>query len=249
MAGKILEIKNLRKSFGQDLGLTDLSLTLPEHSVKVLIGASGSGKSTLLRCVNLLEAIDDGEIFLDGEDISAYGIDPDVVRSSIGSVFQSFNLFPHLSVLENITLAPRHVHGKSKMAATNEAMELLARFGLAEKADQYPDLLSGGQQQRVAILRAVINRPKVLLLDEVTSALDPILIAEVLSLISELNTAGMTMMIATHEMGFARQVADELLFLHNGRICEVGDPAILLESPKTPELQDFLAALRGAGRL
>ncbi len=245
----ILEIRNLRKSFGPDLVLADLSVALPEHSVKVLIGASGSGKSTLLRCINLLESIDDGEIFLDGEDISAFGVDPDRIRSSIGSVFQSFNLFPHLTVLENITLAPRHVHKKPRVDADAEARELLARFGLAEKADQYPDLLSGGQQQRVAILRAVINRPKVLLLDEVTSALDPILIAEVLSLISELKAGGMTMMIATHEMGFARQVADELLFLHNGQICEVGDPASLLENPQTPELRAFLTALRGAGRL
>lgn len=245
----MLDIRNLRKSYGDDLVIEDLSISLAEHSVKVLIGASGSGKSTLLRCVNLLEAIDDGQIFLDGEDISEVGVNADQVRSQIGSVFQSFNLFPHLTVLQNITLAPRHVHKKSQADAQAEAMALLSRFGLSEKANQYPELLSGGQQQRVAILRAVINRPKVLLLDEVTSALDPVLIAEVLALISELKESGMTMMIATHEMGFARQVADEVLFLHDGRICEVGTPEALLTNPQSPELSAFLTALRGAGRL
>ena len=249
MAQDLLELLNIRKSYSEELVLNDISLTLPEHKVKVLIGASGSGKSTLLRCVDLLESIDDGQILLSGEDISAIGINPDLVRSKIGSVFQSFNLFPHLTVLENITLAPKLVHGFSKADADKEAMNLLERFGLAGKAKQYPDLLSGGQQQRVAILRAVINKPKVLLLDEVTSALDPILIAEVLSLISELKADGMTMMIATHEMGFAKQVADEILFLHKGNICEVGKPAEVLNAPKTQELKDFLGALREAGRL
>ncbi|MEI6867430.1 MAG: amino acid ABC transporter ATP-binding protein [Actinomycetes bacterium] len=249
MSKLMLDIRNLRKSYGDDLVIEDLSIALPEHSVKVLIGASGSGKSTLLRCVNLLESIDDGQIFLDGEDISEVGVNADQVRSQIGSVFQSFNLFPHLTVLQNITLAPRYVHKKSQLEADEEAMALLTRFGLSEKANQYPELLSGGQQQRVAILRAVINRPKVLLLDEVTSALDPVLIAEVLALISELKESGMTMMIATHEMGFARQVADEVLFLHGGRICEVGTPQALLTNPQTPELGAFLTALRGAGRL
>ncbi|MEI6215694.1 MAG: amino acid ABC transporter ATP-binding protein [Actinomycetes bacterium] len=249
MSKLMLDIRNLRKSYGDDLVIEDLSISLAEHSVKVLIGASGSGKSTLLRCVNLLEAIDDGQIFLDGEDISEVGVNADQVRSQIGSVFQSFNLFPHLTVLQNITLAPRHVHKKSQADAQAEAMALLSRFGLSEKANQYPELLSGGQQQRVAILRAVINRPKVLLLDEVTSALDPVLIAEVLALISELKESGMTMMIATHEMGFARQVADEVLFLHDGRICEVGTPEALLTNPQSPELSAFLTALRGAGRL
>jgi len=245
----LLEIKDLRKSYGTELVLRDLSLTLAEHQVKVLIGASGSGKSTLLRCINLLEGIDDGQILLAGQDITDIDVDPDLVRAQVGSVFQAFNLFPHLSVLENITLAPRYVHNKSRSDAEAEALDLLARFGLADKANQYPDLLSGGQQQRVAILRAVINRPKVLLLDEVTSALDPILIAEVLALITELKADGMTMMIATHEMGFARQVADEVLFLHQGSICEVGTPSQLLENPSTPECQDFLGALRKAGRL
>ncbi len=249
MTVALLEIRELRKSYGEELVLRNISLSLAEHQVKVLIGASGSGKSTLLRCINLLEEIDDGQIVLDSQDITAEGVNPDGVRSKIGSVFQSFNLFPHLSVLENITLAPRYVHGVERHVAEEQARELLLRFGLAEKANQYPDLLSGGQQQRVAILRAVITKPKVLLLDEVTSALDPILIAEVLSLITELKNEGMTMMIATHEMGFAKQVADQVLFLHEGSICEVGSPIELLENPQTEKCREFLDALRHAGRL
>jgi len=245
----MLDIINLRKSYGSDLVLQDISTTLREHEVKVLIGASGSGKSTLLRSINLLEGIDDGQILLDGQDITSVGVDGDAVRAQIGSVFQAFNLFPHLNVLQNITLAPRRVHGVSKIEAESNAMQLLERFGLADKARQYPDLLSGGQQQRVAILRAVITKPKVLLLDEVTSALDPILIAEVLSLISELKSEGMTMMIATHEMGFAKRVADQVLFLHHGKIVEAGSPQEILEKPKSAELQSFLGALREAGRL
>jgi len=249
MTKTMLDIINLRKSYGSDLVLQDISTTLREHEVKVLIGASGSGKSTLLRSINLLEGIDDGQILLDGQDITAVGVDGDAVRAQIGSVFQAFNLFPHLNVLQNITLAPRRVHGVSKIEAEGNAMQLLERFGLADKARQYPDLLSGGQQQRVAILRAVITKPKVLLLDEVTSALDPILIAEVLSLISELKSEGMTMMIATHEMGFAKRVADQVLFLHHGKIVEAGSPQEILEKPKSAELQSFLGALREAGRL
>ena len=245
----MLEILNLRKSYGSDLVLNDISIALAEHEVKVLIGASGSGKSTLLRSINLLEGIEDGQIFLDGEDITEVGINPDIVRAQIGSVFQSFNLFPHLNVLQNITLAPQQVHGVAKKEAEDRAMELLNRFGLSDKAKQYPDLLSGGQQQRVAILRAVITKPKVLLLDEVTSALDPILIGEVLSLISELKSEGMTMMIATHEMGFAKRVADQVLFLHHGEICEIGTPEEILVNPKTAECAEFLGALREAGRL
>jgi polar amino acid transport system ATP-binding protein len=243
----LLEITNLRKSYGQEVVIQDMSLSLQEHQVKVLIGSSGSGKSTLLRCINLLEEVDDGQIFLTGDDITAVGVNSDAIRSQIGTVFQSFNLFPHLTVLKNITLAPRLVHGRSKVDAESDALELLERFGLAEKAQQYPDLLSGGQQQRVAILRAVINRPKLLLLDEVTSALDPVLIGEVLSLISE--KEGMTMLIATHEMGFARQVADEVLFLHNGSIRESGAPDQLLNNPTTAECDAFLSALKIAGRL
>jgi len=249
MTKSMLDIINLRKSYGSDLVLQDISTTLREHEVKVLIGASGSGKSTLLRSINLLEGIDDGQILLDAQDITAVGVDGDAVRAQIGSVFQAFNLFPHLNVLQNITLAPRRVHGVSKIEAEGNAMQLLERFGLADKARQYPDLLSGGQQQRVAILRAVITKPKVLLLDEVTSALDPILIAEVLSLISELKSEGMTMMIATHEMGFAKRVADQVLFLHHGKIVEAGSPQEILEKPKSAELQSFLGALREAGRL
>ena len=249
MKNNALDVINLRKSYGEDLVLQDISVTLAQHEVKVLIGASGSGKSTLLRAINLLEGIDDGQILLDGQDITSVGVDADKVRAQIGSVFQSFNLFPHLNVLQNITLAPRKVHGISKSDAEANAIALLERFGLADKAKQYPDLLSGGQQQRVAILRAVITKPKVLLLDEVTSALDPILIAEVLSLISELKSEGMTMMIATHEMGFAKRVADQVLFLHHGEILEAGSPADILENPRTSELMGFLGALREAGRL
>lgn len=249
MTSSLLEIKDLRKSYGDELVLQDVSLSLSEHQVKVVIGASGSGKSTLLRCVNLLEAVDDGQILLAGEDITSVGVNADQVRAQIGSVFQAFNLFPHLTVIQNIILAPVLVHGVSKEEAKVQALKLLERFDLIDKAGQYPDLLSGGQQQRVAILRAVINKPKVLLLDEVTSALDPILIAEVLALISELKADGMTMMIATHEMGFAKQVADEVLFLHQGQICEVGRPEDVLVSPQTHHLADFLGSLRRAGRL
>ena len=245
----LLVINNLRKSFNNDLVLDDVSLTLKEHEVKVLIGASGSGKSTLLRCINLLERIDDGQLLLAGEDIASEKIDRDRIRSQIGTVFQSFNLFPHLTVIKNIALAPVQVHGWSKEEAKQKAMDLLDRFGLKEKANQYPDLLSGGQQQRVAILRAIISKPKVLLLDEVTSALDPILIGEVLSLISELKAEGMTMMIATHEMGFAYKVADELMFLHKGVIAESGKPEKLLSKPKSKELKEFLKSLHDAGRL
>ena len=245
----LLEIKALRKSFGENLVIQDIDFQIDTHQVKVLIGASGSGKSTFLRCINLLETIDDGEINLAGEEISDYGVDQDQVRAQIGSVFQSFNLFPHLTVLQNLTLAPVLVHKFSKSEAEARALELLERFGLSEKANQYPELLSGGQQQRVAILRAIITRPKLLLLDEVTSALDPVLIAEVLTLISELKREGMTMVIATHEMGFAKQVADEVLYLKDGRIIESGEPNQIFEAPKTSELRDFLAALRNVGRI
>ena len=246
---KLLEIKNLRKSFGDNLVLDDINFEIDTHEVKVLIGANGSGKSTLLRCVNLLESIDDGEIFLDSLEISEFGIDKDEIRSKIGSVFQSFNSFPHLTVMQNLVLAPILVHKVSKLEAEKRATELLGRFGLSEKANQYPELLSGGQQQRVAILRAIMTKPKLLLLDEVTSALDPVLIAEVLTLIGELKTEGITMIIATHEMGFAKQVADQVLYLKNGRIVESGTPREIFESPKSGDLQEFLGALRSAGRL
>jgi len=246
---KLLEISHLRKSFGENLVLDDINFDIDSHQVKVLIGASGSGKSTLLRCINLLEQIDDGDIHLEGSDISAFGVDKDAIRAQIGSVFQSFNLFPHLTVLENLVLAPVLVHKVSKEEATVRGNELLSRFGLSEKANQYPELLSGGQQQRVAILRAIMTKPKMLLLDEVTSALDPVLIAEVLTLINELKSEGITMIIATHEMGFAKQVADQVLYLKGGRIIESGSPKEIFESPKSDDLKEFLGALRSAGRL
>ena len=246
---KLLEISHLRKSFGENLVLDDINFDIDSHQVKVLIGASGSGKSTLLRCINLLEQIDDGDIHLEGSEISAFGVDKDAIRAQIGSVFQSFNLFPHLTVIENLVLAPVLVHKVSKEEATVRGNELLSRFGLSEKADQYPELLSGGQQQRVAILRAIMTKPKMLLLDEVTSALDPVLIAEVLTLINELKSEGITMIIATHEMGFAKQVADQVLYLKGGRIIESGSPKEIFESPKSDDLKEFLGALRSAGRL
>ena len=246
---KLLEISHLRKSFGENLVLDDINFDIDSHQVKVLIGASGSGKSTLLRCINLLEQIEDGDIYLEGAEISAFGVDKDAIRAQIGSVFQSFNLFPHLTVLENLVLAPTLVHKTSKSDAETRAKDLLNRFGLSEKADQYPELLSGGQQQRVAILRAIMTKPKMLLLDEVTSALDPVLIAEVLTLINELKSEGITMIIATHEMGFAKQVADQVLYLKGGRIIETGSPKEIFESPKSDDLKEFLGALRSAGRL
>ena len=245
----LLEIKNIRKTFGANLVLDNVSIDFPAQSATVIIGASGSGKSTLMRCMNLLEELGDGQIILDGADISAYGIDIDTIRAQIGSVFQAFNLFPHLSVLDNITLAPQLVQKKKKNDAEKLALELLTRFGLADKAHEFPNLLSGGQQQRVAIIRAVATNPKLLLLDEVTSALDPVLIAEVLTLISELKSEGMTMVIATHEMGFAKKIADNVIFLHEGRVHETGTPNQIFDSPQSPELKAFLGALHQAGRL
>ena len=245
----LLEIKNLRKSFGNHLVLDDISLAFPQGSATVVIGASGSGKSTLMRCINLLEELSDGQILLEDADISTYGINLDSVRGKIGSVFQAFNLFPHLTVLENITLAPQLVLKKNKSEATAQALSLLKRFGLEDKADAYPNLLSGGQQQRVAILRAIATEPKVLLLDEVTSALDPVLIAEVLALIAELKADGITMIISTHEMGFAKRIADSVIFLSDGKVCESGTPLQIFENPQTAELKNFLGALHEAGRL
>ena len=245
----LFQVKGLRKSFGDNLVLDDISIDFPSQSATVIIGASGSGKSTLMRCMNLLEELNDGQINLDGVDISAYGTDIDAARGKIGSVFQAFNLFPHLSVVDNITLAPRLVHGVKKDSAEKHARELLQRFGLSDKADEFPNLLSGGQQQRVAIIRATATNPKLLLLDEVTSALDPVLIAEVLTLISELKREGMTMVIATHEMGFAKKIADSVVFLHKGRVHESGSPQSIFDSPQTQELKDFLGALHQAGRL
>jgi polar amino acid transport system ATP-binding protein len=249
MSIPVLEIRDVRKAFGSELVLEDISITVPEHTATVLIGASGSGKSTLLRCINLLELIDDGIIKLDGEEITSVETDPDVVRRKLGMVFQSFNLFPHMKVLENIILAPMRVHGLSRDEASEQAMELLKRFGLSEKADQYPDRLSGGQQQRVAIIRSLAVAPRLLLLDEVTSALDPVLVNEVLSTVRDLKDQGMTMVIATHEMGFAKQVADEVCFLEKGRILEWGTPERMLENPSNPRTKDFLQRVHEAGRL
>ena len=245
----VLELVNVRKSFGPDVVLHDLSLQVPEHTATVLIGASGSGKSTLLRCINLLESIDDGQIFLDGQEISDPLINVDEVRRRLGMVFQSFNLFPHKTVLENITLSPIKVHGKSKDEANTAAIELLKRFDLSDKADQYPDRLSGGQQQRVAIIRSLAVNPRLLLLDEVTSALDPVLVNEVLSAVRDLKSDGMTMVLATHEMGFATQVADEVCFLESGNILERGSAQDVLHAPKNPKTQEFLKRVHQAGRL
>jgi polar amino acid transport system ATP-binding protein len=245
----VLTCRGLRKEFGGQVVLDGLDLTVDEHQVVALIGASGSGKSTLLRCVNLLEELDDGTIELDGEEISGPRVDPDRVRRRIGMVFQSYNLFPHLSVLENVTLAPRRVHRRGRAEAEAQARELLDRVGLGAKADAYPDRLSGGQQQRVAIVRALANSPRLMLLDEVTSALDPELVGEVLSMIRDLKADGMTMVLATHEMGFARDVADQVCFLDAGRVVEAGPPARVLGEPTQPRTRQFLKRIIEAGRL
>jgi polar amino acid transport system ATP-binding protein len=245
----LLEIKAVRKVFGTSVVLDDLSLDVDEHQVVALIGASGSGKSTLLRCVNLLEQIDDGTIRLDDEDITDPRINPDKVRQRIGMVFQSYNLFTHMTVLENITLAPTRVHRKDPAEAREQATEWLNRVGLADKSASYPDRLSGGQQQRVAIVRALVNSPRLLLLDEVTSALDPELVGEVLTMIRDLKGEGMTMVLATHEMGFARQVADQVVFLDGGRVLEAGPPERVLGDPTEPRTRQFLARIIEAGRL
>ena len=245
----VLEVKNLRKSFEDNIVLNNLSLTVPDHTATVLIGASGSGKATLLRCINLLDTIDDGSIYLDGKEISDPEINVDEVRKGLGMVFQSFNLFPHMSVLDNITLSPIRVHKVSKAQARDEAMTLLRRFDLADKADQYPDRLSGGQQQRVAIIRSIAVKPRLLLLDEVTSALDPVLVNEVLSIVRDLKADGMAMVLATHEMGFATQVADEVCFLKDGNIIERGPASQVISAPQEAETKDFLRRVHEAGRL
>lgn len=245
----VLEVKNLRKSFEDNVVLHDLSLTVPDHTATALIGASGSGKSTLLRCINLLDTIDDGSIYLDGKEISDPEVNVDEIRRSLGMVFQSFNLFPHMTVLENITLSPIRVHKVSKEQARDEAMTLLRRFDLADKADQYPDRLSGGQQQRVAIIRSIAVKPRLLLLDEITSALDPVLVNEVLSIVRDLKADGMAMVLATHEMGFATQVADEVCFLKDGNIIERGPASQVISAPQQDETKDFLRRVHEAGRL
>ncbi|WP_371408720.1 amino acid ABC transporter ATP-binding protein [Micromonospora zamorensis] len=245
----LLRCRGLRKEFAGQVVLDELDLTVSEHQVVALIGASGSGKSTLLRCVNLLEELDDGTIELDGEDISDPRVDPDRVRRRIGMVFQAYNLFPHLSVLENVTLAPRRVHRRARAEAEAQARELLDRVGLGARADAYPDRLSGGQQQRVAIVRALANSPRLMLLDEVTSALDPELVGEVLAMIRDLKADGMTMVLATHEMSFAREVADEVCFLDEGRVVESGPPEQVLGEPTQPRTRQFLHRIIEAGRL
>ncbi|WTO11789.1 amino acid ABC transporter ATP-binding protein [Micromonospora sp. NBC_00617] len=245
----MLRCRGLRKEFAGHVVLDRLDLTVAEHRVVALIGASGSGKSTLLRCVNLLEEVDDGTIELDGEDISDPRVDADRVRRRIGLVFQAYNLFPHLSVLDNITLAPRRVHRRARAAAEAQARDLLDRVGLGAKAHAYPDALSGGQQQRVAIVRALANSPRLLLLDEVTSALDPELVGEVLTMIRGLKADGMTMVLATHEMSFAREVADEVCFLDAGRVVESGPPEQVLGEPTQPRTRQFLRRIIEAGRL
>jgi polar amino acid transport system ATP-binding protein len=244
-----LRVEELHKAFDKLEVLRGIDLELAEHEVVCLIGASGSGKSTLLRCVNLLEPVDAGRIVVRGEEITAPGIDVNGVRRGIGIVFQAFNLFPHMSVLENVTLGPRKALGLSRADATARASELLERFGLAEKRDEYPDRLSGGQQQRVAIVRALAMQPDLLLLDEVTSALDPELVAEVLEVIRELATEGMTMLIATHEMSFARDVAHRVCFLDEGVILEEGTPERIFGDPQEPRTQQFLERIVQAGRL
>jgi polar amino acid transport system ATP-binding protein len=248
-APPVLRVGGLRKAYGTNVVLDDLSLSAAEHSCTALIGSSGSGKSTLLRCIDLLEPVDDGVVELDGADITDPRIDADRVRTRIGIVFQAFNLFPHLRVIDNVTLAPRKVHKVSREQAEEEALALLDRVGLREKATARPEQLSGGQQQRVAIARALANKPRLMLFDEVTSALDPELVGEVLALIRELKVDGMTMLLATHEMGFARDVADRVCFLDAGRVCEEGPPEQVLAEPVEARTRQFLRRIIDAGRL
>jgi polar amino acid transport system ATP-binding protein len=245
----LLRVRGLRKVYGGSVVLDALDLDVHAHRTIALIGASGSGKSTLLRCIDLLEPVDDGVIELDGRDVTDPRVDADEVRSRIGIVFQAYNLFPHLRVLDNLTLAPRRVHGVPREQAEHEAVETLRRVGLADKARAWPDELSGGQQQRVAIARALVTRPRLLLLDEVNSALDPELVGEVLSLLRDLGGEGITMLLATHEMAFARDVADEVVFLDSGRVHEAGPPSQVLEAPREERTRQFLRRVVEAGRL
>jgi polar amino acid transport system ATP-binding protein len=248
-AAPVLRVTALRKAYRDNVVLDDLNVSADEHSCTALIGASGSGKSTLLRCIDLLEVVDDGVVELDGEDITDPRADADRVRTRIGIVFQAFNLFPHLRVIDNVTLAPVRVHKLPRAQAEEEALALLDRVGLRAKARARPDELSGGQQQRVAIARALANKPRLMLFDEVTSALDPELVGEVLALIRELRTDGMTMLLATHEMGFARDVADRVCFLDGGRVLEEGPPEQVLTDPHEPRTRQFLRRIIDAGRL
>jgi polar amino acid transport system ATP-binding protein len=244
-----VRIQGVRKSFGELEVLRGIDLVVEDHEVIGLIGASGSGKSTLLRCIDLLEPVDAGHIWIEGVEVTAPGVDPNAVRRRIGIVFQAFNLFPHMTVMRNVTLAQEKALGRSSAEARAKAIELLERFGLADKARDYPDRLSGGQQQRVAIARALAMDPDVMLLDEVTSALDPVLVAEVLDAIRELAGAGMTMVIATHEMGFARDVAHRVAFLEAGRILEQGAPEQMFTEPREAATRTFLDRIIAAGRM
>ncbi|MEL7114162.1 MAG: amino acid ABC transporter ATP-binding protein [Pseudomonadota bacterium] len=236
-----LALRQVIKRFGANTVLDGIDLEVAAGQMVCLIGASGSGKSTLLRCANLLEPIDDGEIWLDGEDISVPGLDPQGVRRRVGMVFQSYNLFPHMTAAENVMLAPRRVHGRSRDDLLPEVAALMTRFGLGDRLGHYPDQLSGGQQQRVAIVRALAMKPEVMLFDEITSALDPQLVGEVLDVLRVLKAEGMTMVLATHEMGFAREAADKVCFLQAGRIVEEGAPEALFNTPQRAETQAFLA--------
>jgi polar amino acid transport system ATP-binding protein len=244
-----LRIEGVHKSFGENEVLRGIDLAVGEHQVVCLIGASGSGKSTLLRCINLLEPVNAGRILVAGEDVTTNGVDVNRVRRGIGIVFQAFNLFPHMTVLRNVTLGPRKVLGLSREQAEAEAMELLTRVGLADKRNEYPDRLSGGQQQRAAIVRALAMKPQLMLLDEVTSALDPELVSEVLEVIRELARGGMTMVIATHEMGFARDIASRVCFLDAGVILEQGEPEQIFTAPREERTRQFLQRIIDAGRL
>ena len=244
-----INIEGVHKSFGKVMVLKGVDVEVPESNAVCLIGASGSGKSTLLRCVNLLEPVDSGRILVHGDDITSYEVDANRVRRRIGIVFQAFNLFPHMNVLENVTLGPRKALKTPKRDAQDRATELLTRFGLADKRHEYPDRLSGGQQQRVAIVRALAMEPDIMLFDEVTSALDPELVGEVLGVIRDLAQTGMTMLIATHEMGFAREIADHVCFLDQGRILEQGPPERIFTAPEEPRTQEFLRRIIEAGRM
>ena len=244
-----VSLKNVSKSFGDNMVLHDVDLTVEEHNVVCLIGASGSGKSTLLRCLNLLERVEQGEIIVDGQTITNGRVDVNALRRKIGIVFQAYNLFPHMTVIDNVMLGPMKVRGIGRAEARDRATDLLKRIGLADKAGEFPDRLSGGQQQRVAIARALAMEPKLMLLDEITSALDPQLVADVLALVRELAESGMTMIIATHEMSFAREVADKVCFLDAGVICEEGLPEQIFTAPQQARTREFLARVIEAGRL
>jgi polar amino acid transport system ATP-binding protein len=244
-----LEVRNVVKSFDDKVVLQQVDLAVGLHEVVCLIGSSGSGKSTLLKCINLLVPIDAGDILLDGRAIADRSVNPNEVRQKMGIVFQAFNLFPHMTVLDNITLSPIKVHGLSKAEAGERAIEMLERFGLLDKIGEYPDRLSGGQQQRVAIVRALATNPELMLFDEVTSALDPELVAEVLEVIRGLKDEGMTMVVATHEMGFARDVADQVCFLDDGVVLESGTPKQIFSNPQKPRTRQFLQRIVDAGRL